>query len=555
MKKQQKKLTKRRRVVGSILTLLATLLCASYVWLESYFSDLTMEKMVFQMKVPMEGTGMGIIFNYLLYAVPPCLIMGGLLFLLLRERKSAGKNQGKKGKKTKEISEKEAEGKETDEKEVEVKETETKEIEQKKTEEEESGKSEKPKFRVCLYEWIRGHIVILSSVFLIGTIIFGLFRYDIPTYLYNQTHPSRLYETSYVDPDKTEITFPQKKRNLIYIFLESFENTFASKEYGGFQEENLLPNLTKLQREEDSVHFSQPDGAGMIEMASCSWTMASMVAQTSGVPLSIPLTNNGYDMYTTFLPGITTLGEILQKQGYHQKFLIGSEAAFAGTDHYYEQHGEYEIIDYDYALEQGWLPEDYYEWWGFEDEKLFEFAKKELEQLASEDEPFNLTMATMDTHCVEGYVCEKCGDAYDEQYYNVIACADSQLYQFVEWVKEQPWYENTTIILCGDHLTMDARYADSVDKDFNRSIFQVIVNPAVEPKKTEDRLYSALDMFPTTLAALGAEIEGEYLGLGVNLFSDQPTLCEKMGTEELAAQIKQTSRYYNNKFLFAKPKK
>jgi len=101
MKKQQKKLTKRRRVVGSILTLLATLLCASYVWLESYFSDLTMEKMVFQMKVPMEGTGMGIIFNYLLYAVPPCLIMGGLLFLLLRERKSAGKNQGKKGKKNK----------------------------------------------------------------------------------------------------------------------------------------------------------------------------------------------------------------------------------------------------------------------------------------------------------------------------------------------------------------------------------------------------------------------------------------------------------------------
>lgn len=397
MKRQQrqKRLTKKRRVAGSILTLLATLLCASYVWLESYFSDLTMDKMVFQMKVPMEGTGVGIIFNYLMYAVPPCLIMGGLLFLLLRQKKNVSEEQNR-------IAETGEETKET------------------KTENE-----KKWKVGTVIYEWLRSHIMAVSSIFLIGTICFGLLRYDIPTYLYDQTHPSKLYETSYVDPANTEITFPKKKRNLIYIFLESFENTFASKEYGGFQEENLLPNLTKLQREEDSVHFSQPGGYGMIEMANCSWTMASMVAQTSGVPLSIPLANNGYDMYTTFLPGLTTLGEILEEQGYHQKFLIGSEAAFAGTDHYYEQHGGYEIMDYNYALEQGWIPEDYYEWWGFEDEKLFEFAKKELEQLAAEDQPFNFTMATMDTHCVEGYVCEKCGDAYDEQYYNVIACADS----------------------------------------------------------------------------------------------------------------------------------
>ena len=102
---------------------------------------------------------------------------------------------------------------------------------------------------------------------------------------------------------------------------------------------------------------------------------------------------------------------------------------------------------------------------------------------------------------------------------------------------------------------MDARYTDSVDEDCNRSIFEVIVNPAVEPKKREDRLYFALEVFPTPPAALGAKIQGEYLGLGVNLFSDQPTLCEKMGTEELADQIKQTSRYYNKNFLFAKSKK
>ena len=379
-----------------------------------------------------------------------------------------------------------------------------------------------------------------------------MYRYDIPNYLYNQTHPSHLYETSYVNPNEVELIFPEKKRNLIYIFLESFENTYASREYGGYEEENLLPELTKLQREEGNVYFSQPGGYGMIEMANCSWTMASMVAQTSGVPLSIPLSSNGYNMYKTFLPGLTTLGEILEEQGYYQELLMGADAAFAGTDHYFEQHGNYEIHDYNYALEQGWIPEDYYEWWGFEDQKLFEFAKRELEELGEKQEPFHLTIATLDTHCVSGYVCELCGNKYEDQYHNVIACADRQLADFVNWAKEQPWYENTTIILCGDHLTMDAQYSDSVEEDFPRSIFQVIINPAAEPEKTQDRLFCALDMFPTTLASLGVEIPGERLGLGVNLFSGEPTLCESMGTEELADQIKKTSHYYNKNFLFAK---
>lgn len=90
----------------------------------------------------------------------------------------------------------------------------------------------------------------------------GIWRFDIPSYLYAQTHASKLYETYYVDPNTVELTFPEKKRNLVYIFLESFEQTFASREYGGFQEENLLPNLTTLQREKGSTYFSEPEGYG-----------------------------------------------------------------------------------------------------------------------------------------------------------------------------------------------------------------------------------------------------------------------------------------------------
>lgn len=489
---------KKGKRAGVILTILSTWMFASFVWLESYFADLTMDKMVFQMRVPMTGTNSDIIWNYLLYALPPCLIIGLLLHLLFQRTEIKGRLGH-------------------------------------------------------LAKWLRRHLTAVSVVYLISAVVFGLLRYDIPTYLYDQTHPSRLYENHYVDPDTVELSFPQQKRNLIYIFLESFENTFASKEYGGFQEENLLPNLTALQREEGSVYFSQSEGYGMIEMDNCSWTMASMVAQTSGIPLSIPLANNDYNMFETFLPGLVTLGEILDNAGYQQELLIGSEAAFAGTDHYFEQHGNYEIRDYRYALENDWIPEDYYEWWGFEDEKLFAHAKEEATRLAAQDQPFNLTLATMDTHCVQGYVCELCEEQYENQYYNVIACADRQLAEFVDWVKEQPFAENTTIILCGDHLTMDAEYSDSVDEEFPRNIYQVIINPAKEAPDPHNRIFSALDMFPTTLGALGVEIPGERLGLGTNLFSTEQTLSESMGVEELGDQIKQTNKYYNRHFLYASP--
>ena len=40
-------------------------------------------------------------------------------------------------------------------------------------------------------------------------------------------------EQHYADPDQVQLTFPEEKRNLIYIFLESMENTFAEPEAGG----------------------------------------------------------------------------------------------------------------------------------------------------------------------------------------------------------------------------------------------------------------------------------------------------------------------------------
>ena len=53
-----------------------------------------------------------------------------------------------------------------------------------------------------------------------------------------------------------------------------------------------------------------------------------------------------------------------------------------------------------------------------------------------------------------------------------------------------------------------------------------------------------MDMFPTTLAALGVSIEGDRLGLGTNLFSSKKTIPEEIGLDNFNKELKKSSDYY-----------
>ena len=59
-----------------------------------------------------------------------------------------------------------------------------------------------------------------------------------------------------------------------------------------------------------------------------------------------------------------------------------------------------------------------------------------------------------------------------------------------------------------------------------------------------------MDLFPTTLAAMGVEIEGDRLGLGTNLFSDRDTILDEFGQEEVISQLNMKSEFYDNELLY-----
>ena len=363
-----------------------------------------------------------------------------------------------------------------------------------------------------------------------------------------------MYEKAYINPEKVNLTFPEKKRNLIYIFMESMETTYISKDLGGAQKENLLPNLTNRIQNGEAINFSNSDTiGGALPIYITGFTVGGMVAQTAGVPVRTSLDNNtlnnnpNYQALKKFLPGAYSIGDILEKNGYQNLLLLGSDANFAGRKTYFQQHGNYQILDYNYAIENKWIPSDYRVWWGYEDKKLFENAKNVVSQAASSDKPFNLTMLTADTHFEDGYMSAETPKLYDNQYSNVIHYSDQLVNEFINWVQQQPFYENTTIVISGDHLSMDQDYFNDVPKTYQRTVFNEIINSPIQAEYTKNRQFTTFDLYPTTLAALGVEIEGNRLGLGTNLFSGTKTVPERLGYQNFEDEVTKKSDYYDQK--------
>ena len=96
---------------------------------------------------------------------------------------------------------------------------------------------------------------------------------------------------------------------------------------------------------------------------------------------------------------------------------------------------------------------------------------------------------------------------------------------------------------------MDNSYFErNVDDSYQRMVYNCILNSATDTKLTKKRQFAAVDLFPTTLTAMGCQIEGDRLGLGTNLFSSSPTLIEKMGFKRFDDELAKSSDYYEANF-------
>ena len=143
--------------------------------------------------------------------------------------------------------------------------------------------------------------------------------------------PSNFIEDNYINPEDINITF-KSKRNLIHIYLESMESSFANEENGGAFSVNLIPCLTKLAHENVDFSGSQTKLNGARPFFGATWTAGGMFAQSAGVPLNEFVIKSTFHSQNSFYQGLVTLGDILLKNGYQQTFLLGSRSGFAAKN-------------------------------------------------------------------------------------------------------------------------------------------------------------------------------------------------------------------------------
>lgn len=74
---------------------------------------------------------------------------------------------------------------------------------------------------------------------------------------------------------------------------------------------------------------------------------------------------------------------------------------------------------------------------------------------------------------------------------NVISCNDQMISNFIDWIKNQDFYNDTTIIIVGDHLNMDSSFIESENE---RYVYNTIINSSIEPINEKKRTFNTLDM-------------------------------------------------------------
>lgn len=487
------------------------ILCACVlgsIWVRKYFGDVTFDEVLFQITSPIEGTNMGVIYNCIFNLIIPVFLVSLILYIIIFYNSNNYINL-------------------------------------------EVG-FKKKMININLYPFTKKDRIIIFIILSIICIGFGLTKLDIIGYIKDSIKTSTFIEEHYINPKDVNIVLPDKKKNVIVLFLESMESSYADVASGGIIEENLIPNLTKIAN--DNVNFSNTNKLGGARMTfGATWTAAAMSTQLSGVNYKVNLSIDKIEKSTDFLPGLYYLGDILKDNGYNNELLIGSKAIFGNRKSLFGTHGDHFIFDWSYMVSNGLKKdEDHNGWWGLEDSELFGFAKDELIRLASEDKPFNLTMLTVDTHFEDGFLSSKCDKRFDDQYKNVIYCNDGMINEFIDWIKNQDFYEDTTIILIGDHLTMDVDFFDNYDKNYTRTVYNAFINSSVNSVYTKNRTFMSFDIFPTILASIGARWDGNKLGIGTNLFSGEKTLAEEYGIDYVNGELKYKSQFYNNNFVYKK---
>ncbi len=306
-----------------------------------------------------------------------------------------------------------------------------------------------------------------------------------------------------------------KGKNLIVIQVESLQNFVIGMKY---KDEEVTPNLNRLIEDKGSLYFDeyyQLVGRG-------NTSDAEMISNNSLHPSMEEYTYMQYEKNKYY-----GLPWILRENGYNSWVYHGYEKEFWNREKAYPNQGfekflsqddfKYEVVD-----TIGF---------GISDEKFFEQSLEYMKEqkAANKNGPIHSFLITLSNHTPyklhpAHYVLD-----IDEKHNNIVGdylhsvrYTDQELGKFIEGLKKEGLYEDSVIVLYGDHFGVNHYNQDvyepmkdllgqDYEVDHVMNIPLIIHVPGEELGEKISKVGSQIDLLPTMLNLLGLENEKGFM--------------------------------------------
>ncbi|MDQ0192296.1 LTA synthase family protein [Paenibacillus wynnii] len=319
---------------------------------------------------------------------------------------------------------------------------------------------------------------------------------------------------------KPELQSAAKGKNLIIIQLESFQSFLLGLKLDG---QEVTPNLNHLM--EDSLYF--PNFYQMVGQGNTS--DAEFVVNTS---FYIPPRGAATMAYVD--KELPSLPRLLKENGYQT-------ATFHTNDVEFWNRGElYSSLGWDHYYDHKFFGDEDVFFFGASDDVLYHKTSDKLKEMSTQGQPFYAQVISMSAHhpftipeekyrmkLPERYEGTFVGDYIRSQNY-----ADEAFGQFVEELKANGIWDNSVIMIYGDHMGLPIYSLDHDDKELMSEIYGyeysyahmtniplLIHGGGNTGPQILEQVGGEIDILPTAAGLLGVSLEN-YLHFGQNLLTE-----------------------------------
>ena len=326
---------------------------------------------------------------------------------------------------------------------------------------------------------------------------------------------SNYFKSNQINPN-SELFGVAKDQNIIVISLESLQEFAINLEVNG---EEVTPFLNQFIQECYYFdNFYQQTSQGKT-------SDAEFITENS-----LYAADRGSAFYAKSQNQYESLASILKGQGYYTAVFHANEKEFWNRETMYEALGFDHFFDESAFL----VNEENSFGWGLTDEAFFE---QTLDYLKGLPQPFYAKLLTLTNHypfeIPEQYQYISPGETNNEivnHYITTVRYLDEALKSFITNLKESGLYDNTIIVMYGDHYGLSESYYEDLaillqeeeitlnrHLDLQRVPF-IIHLPNQEEGEVVSTVSGQIDMKPTLLNLVGLPVNA-YINFGQDLFA------------------------------------